>query len=82
MARTRTSVQKRIKEARTLERKQAKAARKAAREAARQQRSEAEEGMDPDLVGIIDLPPELAPTPPDADDSEASEDPPDGDEGE
>jgi len=52
MAKSRPSVQKRINEARKLEKAQEKAARKSARLALR------EEGQDPDLVGDID--PDLA----------------------
>lgn len=53
MAKTRPSVQKRNKEARALEKKQAKAARKAARDAAKTDRDDIEDGVDPDLVGIV-----------------------------
>lgn len=52
MAKSRPSVQKRLKEARALEKKQAKAARKAAREAAREEQDDLPDGVDPDLVGI------------------------------
>ncbi len=54
MAKSRPSVQKRLKEARSLEKKQAKAARKAAREAARDAEPEVDvdAGTDPDLAGI------------------------------
>ena len=51
MAKSRPSVQKRIKEAKTLEKKQSKAARRAAREANRMNR-DVEGGIDPDLIGI------------------------------
>lgn len=53
MAKARTSVQKRIKEAKALEKKMAKAARKAAREAARTNRDEEDVQGDPDLAGIV-----------------------------
>ncbi len=56
MAKSRPSVQKRLKEARVLEKKQAKAARKAAREAElaaqREENEELDDDIDPDLVGI------------------------------
>jgi len=57
MARTRPSVQKRIKEAKVHEKKLAKAARKAARDAERQNRGEVADGVDPDLVGLRVGPP-------------------------
>jgi hypothetical protein len=53
MAKTRPSVQKRKKEAAMLEKRQAKAARKAKRDADKAIKVEVEDGMDPDLVGII-----------------------------
>ena len=53
MAKTRPSVQKRIKEAKALEKKMAKAARKAARDAARDNRDDIDGGFDPDLAGIV-----------------------------
>jgi hypothetical protein len=53
MAKSRPSVQKRINEARKLEKAQEKAARKAARLAAREEEGqETEAGIDPDLAGI------------------------------
>ena len=56
MAKSRPSVQKRLKEARALEKKQLKAARRAAREAEatalREQHSELGDDVDPDLIGI------------------------------
>jgi phage/plasmid-associated DNA primase len=59
MAKTRPSVQKRIKEAKAQERRQIKAARKAAREAARAAAGPTPEGVDPDLIGITAGPPAL-----------------------
>ncbi len=52
MAKSRPSVQKRINEARKLEKAQEKAARKAARKAAKEGGREADDGIDPDLAGI------------------------------
>jgi len=52
MSKSRPSFQKRIKEAKTHEKKLRKAARKAVRDAARAERREAEDGVDPDLVGL------------------------------
>ena len=52
MAKSRPSVQKRIKEAKAHEKKLRKAARKAARDAAREDRGDVEDGIDPDLVGM------------------------------
>ena len=53
MAKTRPSVQKRRKEAAMLEKRQAKAARKAKRDADKANKVEVEDGVDPDLVGIV-----------------------------
>ena len=53
MAKTRPSVQKRIKEAKVREKKLAKAARKAARDAERAERGDVEDGVDPDLEGLV-----------------------------
>ncbi|NCG21115.1 MAG: hypothetical protein GWP91_19055 [Rhodobacterales bacterium] len=53
MAKTRPSVQKRIKEAKVHEKKLAKAARKAARDSSRGEGREVDEGVDPDLVGLV-----------------------------
>ncbi len=53
MARNRPSVQKRNKELAKLEKKQAKAARKAQRDAAKGENSLVDEGIDPDLAGIV-----------------------------
>ncbi len=53
MAKSRPSVQKRNHENRKLAKAREKAARKAAREAARANRPEHEEGVDPDLAGIV-----------------------------
>lgn len=46
-------MQKRRVEALKLEKKQAKAARRAAREAEKAERPDVEEGIDPDLAGIV-----------------------------
>ncbi|MCO4747979.1 MAG: hypothetical protein KC912_24515 [Proteobacteria bacterium] len=59
MAKARPSVQKRIKEAKAHEKKQIKAARKAARDAARMDRTTFDEGVDPDLVGLVAGPQEI-----------------------
>ncbi len=53
MAKTRPSVQKRIKEAKAHEKKMAKAARKAARDENRGAGRDVEDGIDPDLVGLV-----------------------------
>jgi hypothetical protein len=53
MAKSRPSVQKRNHESRKLAKAREKAARKAARDEARANRPPAEEGVDPDLVGIV-----------------------------
>ena len=53
MAKRRPSVQKRNNEAKYLEKKLAKAARKALRDAERAQRSDVEDGVDPDLIGLV-----------------------------
>ncbi|MCB9662840.1 MAG: hypothetical protein H6732_01915 [Alphaproteobacteria bacterium] len=52
MAKVRPSVQKRLKEARAIEKKQAKAARQAARAEAKASRPDVDDGVDPDLVGL------------------------------
>lgn len=54
MAKARPSVQKRNKEAAKIEKLQQKAARKAARDVAREaEGGDVENGVDPDLVGIV-----------------------------
>lgn len=53
MAKTRPSVQKRKKEAAAMEKRQAKAARKARRDAEKANRTDVDDGVDPDLVGIV-----------------------------
>lgn len=54
MAKTRPSVQKRLAEAAKMEKKQAKAARKQRRLAEQAERRDGqEEGVDPDLAGIV-----------------------------
>ena len=53
MAKSRPSVQKRRNEAAKLEKKQLKMARKSQREAMRAQRGQSEDGIDPDLAGIV-----------------------------
>ncbi len=52
MAKSRPSVQKRINEARKMEKAQEKAERKAARKAGREDGDDVEAGIDPDLAGI------------------------------
>lgn len=52
MAKSRPSVQKRLNEARKMEKAREKAERKAARKAAREQDREITDGIDPDLEGI------------------------------
>ena len=53
MAKSRPSVQKRNNEARKLQKAQEKAARKLARHAERGSREKTDDGIDPDLEGII-----------------------------
>ncbi len=53
MAKTRPTVQKRKKELAKLEKRQAKAAKRAQRTADKDARPDHEEGVDPDLVGIV-----------------------------
>ena len=63
MAKSRPSVQKRINEARKMEKAQEKAERKAARKAAREADVEVEDGVDPDLAGITPGPQRIEPDP-------------------
>ena len=63
MAKSRPSVQKRLNEARKLEKTQEKAARKAAREAARELSRETGDGVDSDLAGIVAGPQPVRPDP-------------------
>lgn len=51
MAKSRPSVQKRLREAKKAQKAQEKAARLAARQA--NERTEVEDGVDPDLAGIV-----------------------------
>jgi len=53
MAKTRPTVQKRKKELAKLEKRQAKAAKRAQRNAAKGDRPDMDDGIDPDLVGIV-----------------------------
>jgi hypothetical protein len=69
MARTRPSVQKRIKEAKVHEKRLAKAARKAARDAERLKRGDVEDGVDPDLIGLT-----VGPPPPAEDEDDDADD--------
>lgn len=52
-AHNRPSVLKRAREGQRLEKKQAKEARKAAQQAAKAERPAGEEGIDPDIAGIV-----------------------------
>lgn len=63
MAKSRPSVQKRINEARKMEKAQEKAERKAARKAAREEGQEFEGDIDPDLAGIRPGPQQVEPDP-------------------
>ena len=53
MAKTRPTVQKRKKELAKLEKRQAKAAKRAQRQAEKGDRAETEDGIDPDLIGMV-----------------------------
>jgi hypothetical protein len=63
MAKSRPSVQKRINEARKIEKNQEKALRKAARKAAKDEDSDTDVGIDPDLAGIRPGPQPVRPDP-------------------
>jgi len=70
MARSQTSVQKRLREARQAEKKKDKAQRRAERDEQSESRDPGEEGEDPDLAGIVAGPQPM----PDYDDDDKARD--------